>query len=202
MTKIFWFLVNTFFGFGWIITGVMSAIWLIAIGEWWYLLFGIVFMFSSSLVIMIVPLPALLFSIPAIMSLEKKQLLLGKTLLFLSNIVSAISISALSILIFWHFTENSSDVNLIPVLMWSYAVAMTPWTSAVGKEQENGDSAIASLISTYFQMSAYIIGAIIFYLGYSLFAVVLVFTVVMALSVILQTYITNRDIAGDLSHIL
>ena len=183
MKKMFFSLVNSIFGLGLMVAGVVSGIWLIVVGDWWRLVFGVGFMFLSSLIIMIVPMPALIFSIPAIKYLDQGKKFLGMFFLSLSNIVLALSISALSILVLWFMVKNVSE-NLIPILMWSYVVAMTPWASAVGKEQERGDTASSSLIATYFQMLAYIVGAIIFYFRHSILEVVYIFAVVMLISVI------------------
>ena len=118
MKKMFFSLVNSIFGLGLMVAGVVSGIWLIVVGDWWRLVFGVGFMFLSSLIIMIVPMPALIFSIPAIKYLDQGKKFLGMFFfIFIKYCFSIInfSIEHFSFVVYGQkcFREFNSNFNVV-----------------------------------------------------------------------------------------
>jgi hypothetical protein len=135
---------------------VVSGVWLAIIGEWRPIVLGIFLFFSSSLVLGIALMPALLFAAPAMWLAER-----GKT--FWVMCFGALSSAyTLSLVTFWCcavlflFVKDASSSSLIPRLIWSYGVATGPWSYMSSKEQGPDGEGFASSIATFFAQLAYL----------------------------------------------
>jgi|AntAceMinimDraft_17_1070374.scaffolds.fasta_scaffold17917_4 hypothetical protein len=156
--------------------GVISGIWLAVLGEWGEIFRGFLFMVISGFAISIALMPSLLFAAPAAMAIEKGKKLLGMFFGSLSVLYTIGLITVWCIWIMWLFVSSASDSSLIPLLIWSYGVALAPWMWLAQKDQQGG-----SMFSIFFAQISYILGMIMFFLGTTLGTVALIFGIIMLL---------------------
>lgn len=111
-----------------LLSGIISGIWLAILGEWGKIFGGILLVVLSVSAVPIVLRPsALFFAAPASIAMEKDKKLLGIFLGSLSYFYAQVLITTWCIFIFWTYTSMATDKSLIPLLLWSYGIALAPW---------------------------------------------------------------------------
>jgi len=157
--------------------GIVSGIWLAILGEWRVVVIGIVYCFFSSFFITFALMPGLLLSTPAMFFIEKGKKIIGAFFGALSIIYT------IGLLIIWclyvlvEFTQLVDSRALIPALVWSYGVAMTPWMYLAQKDQQAGND--HATYTTFFAEVSYIIAIFMFYFGAALLSILIVFSAIM-----------------------
>ena len=168
--------------------GIISGIWLAILGEWGEIFRGILFMVVSSFAISIALMPSLLFAAPAAMAIEKGKKLLGMFFGSLSILYTIVLITVWCVWIMWLFVSSATDSSLIPLLIWSYGVALAPWMFLAQKDQQGGGNEY-SIFTTFFAQISYILGMILFFLGATLGTIAFIFGAIMLAGGILQVFI-------------
>jgi hypothetical protein len=136
--------------------GVVSGIWLGILGEWSTIGLGILFFLGSTLLLGIVLLPSILLAAPAAYCAEK-----GKTLAMLcfgalSNLYTIAVITVWCCGVLYMFVKDANSSSLVPKLIWSYGVAIGPWSYMASKEPEGGEN-LGSVLSTFLAELAYVV---------------------------------------------
>jgi len=168
--------------------GIISGIWLAILGEWGEIFRGILFMVVSSFAISIALMPSLLFAAPAAMAIEKGKKLLGMFFGSLSILYTIVLITVWCVWIMWLFVSSATDSSLIPLLIWSYGVALAPWMFLAQKDQQGGGNEY-SIFTTFFAQISYILGMILFFLGATLGTIAVIFGIIMLIGGTLQVII-------------
>lgn len=168
--------------------GIISGIWLAILGEWGEIFRGIIFMVVAGFAISIVLMPSLLFAAPAAMAIEKGKKLLGMFLGSLSVLYTIGLMTVWCVWIMWLFVSSANDSSLIPLLIWSYGVALAPWMWLAQKDQQGGGNEF-SMFSIFFAQISYILGMILFFLGATLGTIAVIFGTIMLFGGILQVFI-------------
>jgi len=168
-----------------ILGGIISGIWLAILGEWGEIIRGIIFMVVSGFAISFALMPSLLFAGPAAIAIEKGKKILGIFFGSLSVLYTVALITVWCIWIMWLFVSSATENSLIPLLIWSYGVALAPWMWLAQKDQEGGGNEF-STFTTFFAQVAYILGMIMFFFGTTLGFVAIIFGVIMFIGTILQ----------------
>ena len=168
--------------------GIISGIWLVILGEWGEIVRGIIFMIISSFAISFALMPGLLFSAPAAMAMEKRRKSLGIFFGSLSVLYTVSLITVWCLWIMWLFVSSATESSLIPLLIWSYGVALAPWMWLAQNDQQDGGNEF-SIFTTFFAQISYILAMVMFFLGAMLGTIAIVFGVIMLTGAILQMFI-------------
>jgi hypothetical protein len=165
--------------------GIVSGIWLAILGEWGEIIRGIILIVVSGFTISFALMPGLLFAGPAALAMEKSKKILGIFFGSLSVLYTVELITVWCILIMWFFVTSATERSLIPMLIWSYGVALAPWMWLAQKDQQGGGNEF-SIFTTFFAQLSYILSMIMFFLGATLGAIAIIFGLIMLLGSILQ----------------
>jgi len=168
--------------------GIISGIWLAILGEGREIFRGILFMVVAGFAISIALMPSLLFAAPAAMAIEKGKKLLGMFFGSLSVLYTVALMTIWCIWIMWLFVSSATESSLIPLLIWSYGVALAPWMWLAQKDQQGGGNEF-SLFSIFFAQISYILGMILFFFGATLGTIAVIFGAIMLIGATLQVII-------------
>ncbi|MCD6337046.1 MAG: hypothetical protein J7M01_02290 [Candidatus Marinimicrobia bacterium] len=168
--------------------GIVSGIWLAILGEWGEIVRGIIFLVISGFAISFALMPGLLFAGPAAMAMERGKKILGVFFGSLSVLYTVALITVWCIWVFWLFVSSATESSLIPLLIWSYGVALGPWMWLAQKDQQGGGNEFSTL-TTFFAQAAYILGMIMFFFGATLGTIAIAFGTIMLSGAILQMVI-------------
>lgn len=144
--------------------GIIAAIWLLFIGKWSVVLFGIIIGLVSTYLIGFAMFPSFLLSAPAIRCIEKGNSIFGHFLLFLSHLYTMGLLWYWSIMVFGFFLSYSGRFGegTFPLLLWAYGVATSPVGHMASKDRDN--FSFATTISTFCTM----LGSLVFMIMYML----------------------------------
>ena len=165
--------------------GIVSGIWLAILGEWNEIFRGILFMVVSGFAISIALMPSLLFAAPAAMAIQKGKKLLGIFFGSLSVLYTFVLMTIWCVWIMWLFGSSANDRSLIPLLIWSYGVALAPWMWLAQKDQQGGGNEY-SLFTIFFAQVSYIFTMVMFFFGAPIGAITITFGAIMLVGSILQ----------------
>src|SRR5271170_5916661 len=164
---------------------LISAIWLAVLGQWWAIGYGVLLLFST-LVLGIVMTFGLVFSAPAVALIERGRTILAFPLLFLSQVYTYAIITIWCTSVFIFFMSHSDRGTFWPLLIWSYGVALGPWEYMAQQELQGGVNEYSSM-TTFFAQIAYILIAVILILaGGTFFQLATVFTAIMLVGMLIQ----------------
>ncbi len=169
--------------------GIIAGIWLAILGEWGETFRGILFMVVSGFAISIALMPSLLFAAPAAMAIEKGKKLLGMFFGSLSVLYTVALMTVWYIWIMWLFVSSATDSSLIPLLIWSYGVALAPWMWLAQKDQQGGGGNEYSMFTIFFAQVSYILAMVMLFFGATLGTIAIMFGAIMLLGAILQVSI-------------
>jgi len=168
--------------------GIVSGIWLAVLGEWGEIFRGILFFFISGFAISFALMPSLLFAAPAAMAIERGKRVLGVFFGSLSVFYTVGLMTVWCLWVLWLFTSSATENSLIPLLVWSYGVALGPWMWLASKDQQGGGNEF-SMMTTFFAQVAYILAMVMFFLGATLGTINITFGVIMAIGALIQIFI-------------
>ena len=171
-----------------IFVGIISGLWLAILGEWAEVIKGIFLAVVSFFLIPFALMPGFLLAVPAAIAKEHGKKILGIFLAFFNVFYLYALITVWCIWIMWLFISSATESSIIPILIWSYGVALAPWVlHARGDHQLSGNT----IFSTFFAQVSYIIAMIIFFLGVPLGTIAITFGVIMLVVAILRTAIES-----------
>ncbi len=182
-------LAQTFF----IIMGILPLIsipWLLFTGGWAILLFGFVFVPFYSFLTTILLLPTFLF-LPITYLLKKfsEENKIGLTALFffLNSLPPTIIVGICCLAILNYTVTLADQFSLIPLLLWSYLVALAPWMYLASKDTEESNSTSIAVLGclSYFT----IIILLFFDLSNIIYAVPIFMSIMIGGQMILATII-------------
>lgn len=186
------FAVLNFFG------GIVSGIWLAILGNWGTIALGFIAMIISGFLLTLILMPYMFIAAPSIYFAKKGTMFLSYifSLLGTAYIVAVMTIWCGGILLF--FVNRATDKSLIPVLIWSYGVALGPWQWMAQKDAQAG-SGQASTIITIFAQLGYVL-TILMVIFRGIFSLI-PFLMAMSLGLILNDIINihTREAPSDYS---
>lgn len=155
--------------------GIGSAIWIIAKGDWLFVVYGLG-------LVAICPAMLTTFSTPSVlifflaMSLAKKGHVVSASVLnFISSLLSSIIVIIWCFSILFFFTSESSVDTYIPMLAFAYVVAVSPLISMSAKEAAGGN--VSSAVSIAYTQ----IGLLLSVFGIYLFQMPILFVLLILL---------------------
>jgi len=166
--------------------GVVSGVWLAVLGDWGSIGYGLLVMVSGSFVLAIAMIPSLVFSGPAIYFARKGVDILIFFFAFLGSLYIAALITVWSGGVLLFFAERATADSAIPLLIWSFGVAMTPWQLMAQKEMQAGQGP-GSAVTVFFAQIAYLFAILMTIFGaFTFFEIMVIFGMVMLIGVFFQ----------------
>jgi len=176
--------------------GIISGIWLAILGEWGQIFRGILLMVVSNYAISFVLLPSLLlFATPAAIAIEKGKKIWGMFFGYLNVLYTVVLLTVWCIWVMYLFVSSANDSSFIPLLIWSYGVALTPWMWLAQKDQQAGGNEF-SMFSIFLAQVSYILGMILLFFGATLGTITIIFGAIMLIGMTLLVFIA---FASDLA---
>jgi len=174
--------------------GIVALIWLIVLGDYWFLIgSGIFALFFSSFGLAILMLPSTGIQMLGIKLLEKKNNILGFAAMYLGNLLLLLAFSAWILYVYYFGLMNTqSRSDLFPVMLWCYGVATGPifWMAS----KEGKDSIGTQIMSFFISLGCVSMTFLISFFNFSLFSGLLVFILFVFLSVNLMFYEAYKEI--------
>jgi len=165
---------------------LISAIWLAVLGQWWAIGYGVLLLFST-LVLGIVMTFGLVFSAPAVALIERGRTILAFPLLFLSQVYTYAIITIWCTSVFIFFMSHTDRGTFWPLLIWSYGVALGPWEYMAQQELQGGVNEYSSMTTFFAQIGYILIAVILILAGGTFFQLATVFTAIMLVGMLIQT---------------
>lgn len=136
--------------------GIVSGIWLAFLGEWRAIGLGILGMFVSHFAITIALLPSLALSGATIAAANRRSRAGMLAFSGLNNLYIAALMTTWCLWIMSIFMSRADARSWIPMLVWSYGVAMGPWSYMASKDAQGGGGD-ASVATVFFAQLAYLV---------------------------------------------
>ena len=172
--------------------GIISGVWLAILGEWGEIIRGLGFLVVSGFAISFALMPGLLLAAPGLIAIKKGKKVLGTLLASINIFYTFGLITMWCVWVLWLFVDSATKSSLIPLLIWSYGVAVGPWMWLAQKDQEGGGNDF-SIMSTFFAEVSYIIAMIMYFIGATIETIALVFGAIMFCAAIFQIFIALLD---------
>ncbi len=131
--------------------GIISGIWLAALGEWSLIAYGIGTDIFGSFFLAIPLLLTTALSIPGQALIEKRKKFAGMLFALLSLLVTYSIIALWCLGVLFVFLGHRTASNSFPLLLWIFSTATGPWTYMASREGNNHGASI-SLLSTHLAM--------------------------------------------------
>lgn len=147
--------------------GVVSAIWLALIGQWWALGVGLASLFVSHFLVSILLMPSLLSAAPAAALSERGKHGAASVLAGVSSLFTAALIAVRGIAVLYLLASRATAGSVILLLIWSYGVARGPWSFLASKDQQAGGTE-CSAMATYFLQVGYVMAIVLVLVSRSL----------------------------------
>lgn len=162
---------------------IVAGIWLAILGKWKLIGGGIAASFISGYGLGMAMMPGLLFVMPAAVFFEKGQRLVAHFFGALSQLYTIVILTVWCMGVLYSFVKQADSSSIVPILLWSYGVAMAPISWLAQKERDNE----YTTISTFFAQVAYILVILaILFIKVSLLDVTILFVIVMFVSWIVE----------------
>jgi len=156
-----------------------AVIWLLVIGEWRWVVAGILTMMFAPFMLGLAILPSIALGAPGIYFVKRRITILLYFFSLLSSIYIYGLISAWSGGVAYYFMRDAHGQSFWPFLVWSYCVATVPWTYMAQRESDS----IASTLAAFFAQVAFIVLMIVVAFSGDLAAGVQVFSLVMLVGI-------------------
>lgn len=161
-------------------SGLVGAIWLLVLGEWSTVGVGLIALVLAGLVIRVALFPGLwLFGIPAAVYQRGRRPVLARIFYALIGVNTVVVMGAWCLLFAWLFLSRAEPDTRIPLLLWSYAVAVTPWARIArknaeeeakrAKQQGQEPAPPRAQMVTYLVQLAFLCGGVAWFFGWTSF---------------------------------
>lgn len=167
--------------------GIVSGIWLAFLRDWASIGYGVASLFVSAIGLSLVLMPGMIFTAPTAYFAAKGRLFLALIFGSISNLYTAAVITVWCCGVLFAFLRGSAESNFLPRLLWSYGIALSPWSYMASKE---GESWGASLLTFTAQIAYVAVAFMIFFASVTGVEVVMVFAGIMALGLIVQMFLS------------
>lgn len=169
--------------------GIIAVVWLAYLGEWRVLGLGLLALMLAPMALGLLVLLGMVFGAPAVALLERGRSIVAFPLVLLSHAYTHVLVAAWGLLVFFEATNRLTEQNFWPLLLWSYSVAVGPWSYMAAKESQSGGGE-GAVITTFFAQLAYVVmvGTAVIY-RCPIVDLVIMYGTILLVSVILQTLI-------------
>lgn len=172
--------------FGWLV----AAIWLAIRGEWGAIGMGIAGSMIMPTVYMVAGLPALLLVLPiASACIESGKQVVGLTLMGANLIYNSALVLGWTWFVFHFFEDRATHNTIIPMLLWGYAVTVSPLGYMASKEAPD---AIGTTLAVLMAQVAYVSLVVLYVCKTPVFTQVLSLTSIGLIEAVLLLTITRN----------
>tara|TARA_R110000824_G_scaffold155226_6_gene327763 strand:- start:60081 stop:60686 length:606 start_codon:yes stop_codon:yes gene_type:complete len=166
---------------------LVSGIWLGVLGEWKLVGWGVALMLTSHFFLGFVLMLGLLLGGPAAVLADKGKVLFALPFLILSQVYTYGVIAVWCLAVFFFFVGSADRDSFIPLVVWSYGVALSPIMFMAQRDQMSGGGD-ASAFTTFSAQVAYIVIGLIVIFGNATFGTLcIVFAVIMTIGMLFQS---------------
>jgi FtsH-binding integral membrane protein len=129
--------------------GIVALVWLIVIGDYWFLIgAGVFALFFSAFGLGLLMLPSTGVQMAGFKLIEKKQKVLGYIFLYFGNLLLLAAFASWIIYVYAFGLSNVQNASdLFPIMLWCYGVATGPIYWMASKEGKNSEG---TQIMTFF----------------------------------------------------
>jgi len=157
---------------------IVSAIWLLVIGQWTSVLAGLAISFIAPTLLGIALLPGMAIAAPGVYFANRSVTIGVYFFGFLSSAFIYVLITAWCGGVTFYFLRDAPANAFWPLLIWSYGVATSPWTYLA--QQDQGPT---SFIAAFFAQVAFIVTMLCAALGMDIADAFQIFALVMMVGV-------------------
>lgn len=176
--------------------GIVGAVWLGILGDWKLLGIGFAAMVGAGFGLSLALIPGLAFLAPAALArrADSPLLLISSAL---SSIYTLAVISAWCLAVFYYSVGLSRVGEIIPIMLWAYAVASAPVSWLSSKETQSGEGGFASMLTTLFTQIACATVAILFafvtrYFEIGVYAFAAIMAVCLVLLIVFSAFMASQ----------
>ncbi len=164
--------------------GIVSGIWLAIFGQWGSIGVGVLIIVVGGVGISLALMPStVLFDAPAAHFENRGRRSAAYFFAFLSVLYTYVVMTVWCVCVLVYFVNRAEARSLIPTVVWSYGVAMAPWSWLAQKDQGNW----ASGVSTFFGEVGYIVMMLmVLLLRVTVADAMMAFAAVMVIGLIVQ----------------
>ena len=141
--------------------GIVSAVWLLILGEWRLILGGLLILFAGNFCLMIALLPSVLLGAPALYLAKKEKWTIANILMLPSILYTNAVMTAWCGIVFYFYTLGPTLSDLIPRMIWSYGIATgtLSYLAMKGPSDENAPS--GPTVAVLFAQIGYVFGMLV-----------------------------------------
>ena len=175
--------------------GIVVGIWLMVLGEWGIVGYGILFMVVSVPILTVAIIPGMLFMLP-ISAIHDKDSMVNTVLGFICGCLYALYVTGVlvvwCVLVLFYYMEQANSQSIIPILIWSYNVANAPIVFLGDTELQSGNEYIKIFI--LFIQVAYILAILgILFLDISMQDIAILFAIMIPVGFVAKLFVSFVD---------
>ncbi|HWA28857.1 MAG TPA: hypothetical protein VG734_24615 [Lacunisphaera sp.] len=137
-----------------VLGGLVSGIWLAILGKWSAIFAGLVGMLGSVMLLGFAMMPGILLMVPAA-KFAAKENYLGMYVFALGGSAYLFSLIAFwCTCVMWYFMQKATDGGAVPLMIWSYGIALGPLGYMASKEVEDNSSGLVVFFAAIAYVSA------------------------------------------------
>lgn len=136
--------------------GIVSGVWLAILGHWGSIGLGLCLIVGSAMFLAFAMMPGFLLMMPAVRFAERENYVAMYLVAFVGSAYTFTIITLWCATIMWFFVNRATEGSLVPLLLWSYGVAIAPLSFMASKDTERE----GAIFSVFFPALAYVAGGI------------------------------------------
>lgn len=181
-------------------SSILACIWLITLDKWYIVIYGILSSFISASVLGYALMPQFLFATLAL-ALREREVKYGSIGIRFIGMLYVYAIFTAWCLAVFYFSVYKSDVeSFIPIMLWSYFVALAPIKYMSFMEKRSGSGHAGTEITKIFIQTAYAIALVeAIFIRVSTVYFVMTFVFAMTAANILKLNI-SRNLKNENNH--
>lgn len=156
-----------------LVGGFVAGLWLLFTGQWWALGMGFLALVVARFAIGFALVPGLFaFGTPAAALETAGRRKLARVFHALTGANTVIVMTAWCFLIAWYFLSRAEGAQRLPLLVWSYAIALGPWIGFAARDTAKDvlegvtPGAVSAQTVTFFIQLAYITAGVCWFFGW------------------------------------
>ncbi len=179
--------------------GLVSGVWLAILGQWWALGIGVAALIAHAFLVPVVMGAGLMLLLPPVATLSSRGgAALASPFILLTQVFIYGIVCAWCIGIFHVVMSKADDQTYIPLLIWSYGIAVGPWAAMTARDRQSGSYAASAMASFFVQIAYMATGLEVLFMPATTSIIWLkTFLAIMTVGVVLQTILALGSLAGS-----
>ena len=164
---------------------IISLIWLIIIGDWKSILFGLSFMFFSKFILALIASPNIILAFIANFTNKFNSKIIDSILLFIGSIINSLAITIVGSIVIFVFCKEKTGTILVPYILASFSIVNSIY------EKEFIEDIPILVLSSYLGS---LISLIYLYISSDLFTSIIIYGIINILGSVIQSLSSKREI--------